>query len=587
MQIPDAFKERLLEESDIKSIVSSYVQLKNRGRAAVGLCPFHSEKTPSFHVYIDNQSFYCFGCQKGGDVITFVQEIERLDFLEAVKLLAGQAGLPLPQEADDASSRRRVRVLEINRVAARFFHATLTSTAGVDGYSYLASRGLARKTIRSFGLGFAPDSWDSLKTHLTEKGFTQDEMLDAAVVAKGKGGRMYDSFRGRVIFPIIDLRGNVIGFGGRALGEGSGPKYLNSPDTLVFKKSRGLYALNFAKAARDDKLILAEGYMDVIALHQSGFTSAVATLGTALTTEQARLISQYTGRVVIAYDSDPAGQNATRRALGVFSSLDVAVNVLELGQAKDPDEYIKKFGAARFASLLEGGKSAFEFEIGRLRVNHDIDLPEGKAAFLREFCRLMADVGGDIPRDIYISQIAREMDVSRERLADTTQAIRKKKQENARRQQAHNLTIYVQDKPKTLTKQSLQQSLNAAVAERELIALILKNPDYFGTSLSKLTKNDFSDADLGVIYECISRLISEGRPAELAIMGATLNTRQMGIVSGLLANKREIKYYREQAEEFLVAIKSHKERKSPDELGQMSERELGEYIETARRAKLR
>ena len=586
--IPDSFIERLRDECDVEAVVSSYLTLKRRGRTLTGLCPFHSEKTPSFTVYPDSQSFYCFGCQKGGSVITFVQEIERLDFVEAIKLLAARAGLPLPEEADDGSSRRRARVLEINRASARFFHAQLTAPEGKAAANYLAGRGLSRKTIRSFGVGYAPDSWEGLRAHLAGAGFFEQEMLDAAVVARGKGGRIYDQFRGRVIFPILDLRGNVIGFGGRALQDGKGPKYLNSADTLVFKKSRGLYALNFAKAAKEDMLLLCEGYMDVIALHQAGFGHAIATLGTALTQEQAQLISRYASRVTIAYDSDDAGQMAARRALRLFSALDISVSVLDIQGAKDPDEYIKRFGALRFQNLIDGGKSAIDFEIARLRQKHDLDSPEGKTAFLGEFCTLMADVGGDIAREVYISQTARELDVGKDRLVQVTQDIRKKKYSAAKRREAHNLRTFVQDKPKSHERSTSPQrhsDLSGAAAERGLIALLLQNPDYYGEIRSKLTEQDFTHTDHGAIYASLCKLLDQDKPPDLALLGSSLSPGQMGLASQLLAGGREIKYYREQAQEFCAAILRQKDDKSPDELGQMSPQQLQEYIHTRRATK--
>ena len=587
--IPDTFIERLRDESDIESVIASYITLKRRGRTLNGLCPFHSEKTPSFTVYPDSQSFYCFGCQKGGSVFTFVQEIERLDFVEAVKLLAQRAGLPMPEQAgEDGSSRRRARVLEINRAGARFFHECLMGDQGGAAYTYLTGRGLTRKTIRSFGLGYAPDNWDALSKHLSGMGFSEAEMLDAGVVSRGKGGRIYDQFRGRVIFPILDLRGNVIGFGGRVLGEGKGPKYLNSADTPVFKKSRGIYALNFAKAAKTDMLLLAEGYMDVIMLHQAGFTSAIATLGTALTQEQARLISQYAKRVCIAYDSDGAGRNAARKALSLFSQLDISVSVLDIQGAKDPDEYIKKYGPARFQNLIDSGKSVFEFEVDRLKLKHDVNSPEGKTAFLTEFCALMADIGGEIARDVYISQIARELDVSKDRLVSATQAVRKKRFNAAQRRQAGALRPFVQGSPKMHENHpgtDSRQSLSTLAAERGLLALLLQNPDYYGEIASKLTEKDFASPDHAAIYRALHILIEQNRPPDLALLSPYLDSKQMGVVSGLITSGREVKYFREQAEELLAAIRRQREDKSPDELGEMSPQQLQEYINTRQATK--
>ena len=336
--ISELFLQELKSYSDIEQVVSSYVHLKRRGRVATGLCPFHSEKTPSFTVYPDNQSFYCFGCGAGGDVITFIRRIENLEYVEAVRFLAQRAGMAMPEDTrDDGMARLKARVLELNRTLARFYHSCLRGPQGKPGLDYLHGRGLTNQTIIRFGLGYAPDSWDAACKYLRSRGFTDDEMVSAAVAARGKSGGLYDSFRNRAMFPIIDLRGNVIGFGGRVMGDAKGPKYLNSSDTPVFKKSRNLFALNFAKASKREGLILCEGYMDVIAMHQAGFDNAVATLGTALTSEQSRLIAQYAQGVTLSYDSDGAGQAATRRAVGLLGEVGVKIKVLSITGAKDPD----------------------------------------------------------------------------------------------------------------------------------------------------------------------------------------------------------------------------------------------------------
>ena len=312
--LSDQFLQELKYRSDIEQVVGSYVNLRRRGRTLSGLCPFHSEKSPSFTVYPDTQSFFCFGCGAAGDVINFIRRIENLDYMEAVRLLAQRAGMQVPEEAgDDRSSRLRKRILELNRDAARYFHRSLMSEAGRPGRAYLIGRGLTRDTIVHFGIGYAAEGWDGLTNAMRQQGYTKEELLAAHLVSEGARGGIYDTFRNRAIFPIIDLRGNVIAFGGRNLGD-KGPKYLNSSDTPVFKKSRNLFALNFAKDSPRKQLILCEGYMDVVSLHQAGFTNAVATLGTALTEEQCRLIAQYTGEVLLSYDSDGPGQAATQRA---------------------------------------------------------------------------------------------------------------------------------------------------------------------------------------------------------------------------------------------------------------------------------
>lgn len=344
MRLSDSFLEQLRANTDIESVISPYVNLRRRGKNLVGLCPFHNEKTPSFTVYPENGSFYCFGCGVGGDVITFVRRMENLDYMEAVKQLADRAGMALPEDGyDDTLAKKRTAVLAANRAAAKFFHSQLFTDRGRHALNYFLDRGLTMETIRHFGLGFAPDDWRALKNHLNEQGF-DDILLESANLLRrsDKNGKVsyYDNFRNRVMFPIIDPRGNVIAFGGRVLDD-SKPKYINTSDTLVYKKSNGVFALNFAKNGNDGKLIIAEGYMDVIALHQAGFTNAVACLGTALTKEQANLLSRYADEIILSYDADEAGQKATARALGIFGTTGMEIKVLRLTGGKDPDEIIK------------------------------------------------------------------------------------------------------------------------------------------------------------------------------------------------------------------------------------------------------
>jgi DNA primase len=584
--IPDSFIERLRDSADIERIVSSYVALKRRGRILTGCCPFHSEKTPSFTVYTDSDPhFYCFGCQKGGDVITFIREIENLEYVEAVKFLAEKAGLTVPDEgADDGSSRRKARVLEINRAAAKFFYERLISPQGEAGLKYLSGRGLTQKTIRRFGLGYSPDSWDALSGHLKSQGFSEDELILAAVAARGRNGRLYDQFRGRVIFPIIDLRGNVVGFGGRALSD-KGPKYLNSSDTPVFKKSHNLYALNFAKAAKPDRLLLAEGYMDVISLHQAGFVNAVATLGTALTQEQARLISRYAGEAVLCYDSDSAGQKAARRAINIFSGLSVEVRVPDMQGAKDPDEYIQKFGPQRFLSLIEAGKSALTWEVEKLKAAHGLDSPEGQTAFLNDFCKLMAEVGTALQREVYVSQISRELGVGRERISAAVEAARKRRAGAAERKSAHNLRAYVQDNRTGQPFARSQVELSAAVAERGLISILMQNPDYYDDIRSKITVGDFISPDHAAIFGAICALLEERRVPELIHLSGRLDTKEIARLSEIMSLGRDIRFYKEQAPEFIAAIKAARLKKSPEELGKMTPEELKDYINEQRSRK--
>ncbi len=577
--ISDLFLQELKNNNDIESVVSSYVHLKKHGRISNGLCPFHSEKSPSFTVYPENQSFYCFGCGAGGDVITFVRRIENLEYVEAVKFLAQRVGMAMPEDtADDGTARLKTRVLEINRALARFYHECLKEPSGKAGLDYLHGRGLPNQTITRFGLGYAPNSWDAAMKHLRSKGFSEEELLAAAVVARGRNGGCYDQFRNRVVFPIIDLRGNVIGFGGRIMGDDRGPKYLNSSDTPVFKKSRNLFALNFAKASRRSGLILCEGYMDVIAMHQAGFDNAVATLGTALTSEQSRLIAQYTDHVTLSYDSDAPGQAATKRAVGLLSEVGVKIRVLTMTGAKDPDEYIKKFGAERFGLLLEGASNATEYAIARAKQKYDLESADGKVAFLRDFVALMAEVPNPIERDVYVSKTASELEV--EKTALTAQLNHELKRAAKRQKRsAAELKVYseVHTEPQ---KQDFQRARNIkyALAEDKLLAILMKNPDYFEHVAGRIRLEDFvTDRNREIARVLFDRL-QNGQSVELTLLSAQLSIEQMGIVTELLNSISGMMFDVSAVDSYIDTILSYQENKTQDEVAAMSDNDLKAYI---------
>ncbi len=577
--ISELFLQELKSYSDIEQVVSSYVHLKRRGRVATGLCPFHSEKTPSFTVYPDNQSFYCFGCGAGGDVITFIRRIENLEYVEAVRFLAQRAGMAMPEDTrDDGMARLKARVLELNRTLARFYHSCLRGPQGKPGLDYLHGRGLANQTIIRFGLGYAPDSWDTACKYLRSRGFTDDEMVSAAVAARGKSGGLYDSFRNRAIFPIIDLRGNVVGFGGRVMGDAKGPKYLNSSDTPVFKKSRNLFALNFAKASKREGLILCEGYMDVIAMHQAGFDNAVATLGTALTSEQSRLIAQYAQGVTLSYDSDGAGQAATRRAVGLLGEVGVKIKVLSITGAKDPDEYIKKFGAERFSLLLEGASNATEFEIAKLRQKYDCDTADGKVAFLREFVALMAGIPNAVERDVYLSKVASELEVAKEAV-ETQLKFEQKRASKRRKRDASELKVYSEVKAPS-QRQDFQRARNIkfALAEDKLLGILMKNPDYYAHAASRITLEDFVTDRNRELAKVIFERLAAGQSVELSLLSAQLTVDQMGVASELVNAVSGMMFGVEDVDSYIDTILSHKNIKSQDEVAAMTDDDLKAYI---------
>lgn len=398
--IPRDYITELVQRSDIVDVVQSYVQLRHRGRTHTGLCPFHNEKTPSFVVYPETQSFYCFGCGAGGDVITFIKKINNVDYIEAVKFLAGRAGMALPEE-DDQTGRLRSRIISINKDAARFYFSRLNSDAGRVGRAYWRGRGLSDATIKRFGLGYAPDSFRETRDHLKSLGYTEDELLAAGLIKRSEKGGTFDFFRHRVMIPIFDLRGNVIAFSGRKLDpEQPGGKYVNSPETLVYKKSRTLFALNFAKKSQTRRYILCEGNLDAISMHQAGFTTAVAGCGTALTAEQVKILSEYADEVVLCYDSDEAGQKATRRAISLLSVSPLKISVLNIPDAKDPDEFIKKFGAERFEMLLNGSNNAIEYELLQAKGKYDIATPDGRLNYIKDAIGVLAGRITPTERDV-------------------------------------------------------------------------------------------------------------------------------------------------------------------------------------------
>lgn len=534
MAISDEFLNELRARTDIESVISPYVNLKRAGRNVKGLCPFHNEKTPSFTVYTDNQSFYCFGCGAGGDVITFVRRIENLDYIEAVKTLAERAGMQMPEDGyDDSLAKHRQRILAANREAARFFHSYMMSEQGRTGLDYFLGRGLTMQTIKHFGLGYAPDSWDALLKHMRSKGFTNQELFDANLVresTKYEKKKYYDNFRNRAMVPIIDLRGNVIAFGGRVLDD-SKPKYINTSDTLVYKKSNGVFALNFAKNGNPDKLIVCEGYMDVIALHQAGFTNSIACLGTALTHEQARLVSRYANEVILSYDSDEAGQKATRRAIEIFGSTGVKLRVLKLTGGKDPDEIIKKYGKEKFQGLIDGAANDIEYGILREREKYDLDSIDGRTKFLTAAADILAN-SNPIVQDAYASKLAEEMKISKDAIM---QEIRRAFKRKTRADEKKRFSDIVRDT--TAMKDEINPEkakyMRAARAEEILIATIMMNPDFYPKIKDRIDEETFVTDFNRRIFNAVAERLENGRSIELSMFAAEFTPEEMGRLAQL------------------------------------------------------
>ncbi len=530
MPIPEAFLEELNSRTDILDLVSGYVALTKKGSKYWGLCPFHSEKTASFSVSPDRQMYYCFGCHKGGGAINFVMEAEGLGFVDAVDLLARRAGLQMPEtSAGDGSSRqKRERLLTLNKEAARWFHANLSAPSAADGLSYLKRRGLSNSTITRFGLGYAPEGWDNLIRAMGEKGYEKAELMDAGLAVKNSNGRIYDRFRHRVMFPIIDVRGSVIGFGGRVLDD-SKPKYLNSPDTIVFNKSRNLFALNLAKKSKQGRIILTEGYMDTIALHQAGFDCAVASLGTSLTEDHVKLLSNYTKEVVISYDGDQAGINAAQRAIGLLEKTGITVRVLRVTGAKDPDEFIKTYGAAAFAKLLEDSSNHIEYRLNQLKGGFDLTQDDQRAAYLQEAAKLVAGLDSPVEREIYGKRAAETAQLSYAAMEEEVRRLRSRDRRRQRRTEERRAMAPAQESQPS-SRALRYKNVPSARAEEGVIRLLLKDASFFRQA-SVLKPEEFTSPTWGKIYALLRERWERGEPCSVINLAAHLTPEEMSLLA--------------------------------------------------------
>ncbi|MBR6728989.1 MAG: DNA primase [Clostridia bacterium] len=512
--------------SSLSELVSGYVTLKRNGTSYVGLCPFHKEKTPSFHVDEEKQLFYCFGCGAGGNIFDFVMRAENLDFVDALQFLAQRAGITLEEEQStskeerEEENRRRKRILEMNRLAARHFYENLSKPAASGALSYMQKRGLSRRIAVKFGVGFAPDSWDDLLKRLQESGYTPEEAVTAGLAVKNEKGRIYDKFRNRLMFPIIDVRGNVIAFGGRTLGDDQA-KYMNSPETPVFHKGRHLFSLNLAKQlGMKEGLILVEGYMDVISLYQAGIENAVAGLGTALTEDQARLLKRYASQVYVCYDGDEAGQKAAQKAIGLLTDAGNAVKVISFQGAKDPDEFIQKKGAESFRALLADSKESLEYQLLRLRQQYDIYDVSEKIGFLTEAAKILADVDSEVAREVYIKRISAETDISIEAIkTEVSKLIYYKNKKETRKQ------LREKDAPERLSADfsamSRQQNTATYKAEQMLINLVFFHRRAYETAKTALRPEWFTSDVHARLFQAVLAYRAEHEEADAAVF---LNT---------------------------------------------------------------
>lgn len=574
----DDFLLELHSRTDIADLISSYVVLKRRGKNLVGLCPFHNEKTPSFTVYPESESFYCFGCGAGGEAISFIRRAENLDYTEAVKFLCDRAGMSMPTDGyDNSLAQKRRRIYEINKEAARFFNSVLFSEEGKEALEYLKQRGYLKKTLIRFGMGYAPNDWRRLLNHLREKGYSYEELYEANLANKSeKNGKVnyYDSFRNRVMVPIIDPRGNVVAFGGRVLDD-SKPKYINTSDTPVYKKSLGVFGLNFAKNTKEKTLILVEGYMDAISLHQAGFDNAVACLGTALTGEMAHLLSRYAEEIILSYDADEAGQKATQRAIDIFSSIGQKIRVIRLTGGKDPDEILKKFGPERYRNLIDGASNDIEYALLKARSDLDLESSDGKLKYLTKAAEILAMTDNSIAQDIYASRLSQELGVEKSTIATRIESIKKRMNYNKRKEKFDKL----QRSTVTQTVRETAQSgkpLRVIKAQKIIISSLIRNPDFLSIASSKLTKEDFTVGSTSRLFEVISKKIEDGDSLEFSCFANELSNEEMSFLVGLCKKSEELPATRKEFSDCVEVIYEERKKSQSGALspGEMSDEDF-------------
>ena len=515
MAFPPSFIDELVARNPIEDVVGQYVSLKRSGGNLFGLCPFHGEKTASFSVAPEKGIYYCFGCHKGGNAVNFMMEIEGLSYPDAVRALAKRAGMAVPEDEQYQSRyRQQERLWALMKEAGRFFHEQLYAPQGAQCLAYIQKRGLNKSIVTRFGIGYAPNSWNALVDAMKKKGYTDQELRDADLVGE-KNGRIYDRFRNRLIFPIIDVRGNVIGFGGRVLDD-SKPKYLNSNETLIFNKRKNLFGMNYAKKTKEGYMILVEGNIDVVTLHQFGFDNAVASLGTSLTEEQVTLLSRYTEEVVLTYDSDEAGQRAAKRAIPMLEKAGIKVKVLQMKDAKDPDEFLHKFGADKFRLLLEESSNRVEYQINAIAKKYDLREDDQRIQFIHEAAELISTLGSAVQREIYGGRVAEAGKISPESMKmEIGKAYKRRIAREKKRQEQMDLAPVKALQPKSRTIR--YDNIKSAIAEEGIIALVLKDPSLLDGG-SSLKSSDFSVALLGKVYDQLWARYNQGLAVSMSVL---------------------------------------------------------------------
>ena len=528
MAFPQSFIDELLARNPIEEVVGRHVTLRRSGANMFGLCPFHGEKTASFSVAPDKGIYYCFGCHKGGGSINFVMEMEGLTYPDAVRALANRCGMEVPEDDQYQSRyRQQERLWALCKEAARYFHSQLYTEAGAQGLAYAQKRGMPKSTLTTFGIGFAPDSWNGLIMAMKAKGYTDKELIDAGLVSE-KGGRIYDRFRNRLMFPIIDVRGNIIGFGGRVMDD-STPKYLNSPETVIFNKRKNLFALNLARKSKLGYLILVEGYMDAIALHQYGFDCAVASLGTSLTEEHATLISRYVEQVVLIYDGDEAGQRATKRAIPILEKAGIRVKVLQMKDAKDPDEFLKKFGADKFKLLLEESSNRVEYQLNAIARKYDLRVDDQRIRFVQEAAELICTLDSSVKREIYSGRVAQAAQITEDSMKlEVSKAFKRRLAREKKQQEKIDLAPAQAMQPKARSVR--YDNMKSAMAEEGILAQALLDPSLMAET--DLTGEALSVPLLGKVYDQLLAMYKEGYEVSIASL-ADITQEEMSHITGI------------------------------------------------------
>ena len=532
MAFPPAFLDELMLRNPIEDVVGQYVTLKRSGANMFGLCPFHGEKTASFSVAPDKGIYYCFGCHKGGGAVNFMMEIEGLSYPDAVRALAKRVGMEVPEDEQYQSRyRQQERLWALHKEAARFFHSQLYAPVGRAALAYALGRGMSRSILTTFGVGYAPDSWDSLIRAMKAKGYTEEELKESGLVTVSqKNGRIFDRFRDRLMFPIIDVRGNVIAFGGRIIkNDPNAAKYLNSPETMIFNKRKNLFGLNLAKKTKADSLILVEGNIDVVTLHQYGFDNAVASLGTSLTEEHAALLTRYTENVILLYDGDEAGQRAAQRAIPMLEKAGLQIKVLSLKDAKDPDEYLKKFGADKFKLLLEESSNRVEYQLSAIAKKYDIREDDQKVRFINEAAEFISSLPNAVQREIYGNRVADAAKISYEAMKiEVGKAYKRRIAREKKRQEKIQMAPAQALQPRSRTIR--YDNMKSAMAEETVIAMVLREPALLD-EVGDLGSGEFSSPLLARVYLQLRQRHDQGLDVSLAVL-TDLSQEEMSHVTG-------------------------------------------------------